>query len=99
MMGSARETPWHGQVKFDPSIRNAFSLTADPSIDTVLAVALEGELGETPGALRNKSKGPTRRDGVFLMKSGPSRVLRPLLSDVAFGPALTLTDSATLVSC
>ena len=47
--GSARATPLHGQVKFVPSIRNWFSLVPEPNADTVVAVPLDGEVGEIPG--------------------------------------------------
>jgi len=39
-LGSARETPAHGQVKFVPSMRNRFSLPPDPNADTVFTVPL-----------------------------------------------------------
>ena len=51
MIGSARETPWQGHVKLVPSMRNAFSFTADPNTDTVLIAPLAGAVGDTPGAL------------------------------------------------
>src|SRR5437667_7933871 len=49
-LGSARDTPWQGQVKFVPSTGNRFSLTPEPKADTVLTVPLAGEVGDTPGA-------------------------------------------------
>ena len=51
MIGSARETPWHGHVKLVPSIRNVFSLTPEPNTEIVLIDPLAGEVGETPGVL------------------------------------------------
>jgi hypothetical protein len=48
--GSDRAMPLHGQVKFVPSMRNWFSLVPEPNADTVVVVALDGEVGETPGA-------------------------------------------------
>ncbi len=64
--GSARATPLHGQVKFVPSIRNWFSLVPEPNADTVVEVALPGEVGETPGAARMKSNMLARRVGMAL---------------------------------
>ncbi len=69
MIGSARDTPWHGHVKFVPSMRNAFSLTADPNTDTVLMAPLAGEVGETPGALLIRLNMLYRRVGTDRMKS------------------------------
>ena len=45
-LGSARDTPAHGQVKFVPSMRNRFSFPPDPNADTVLFVPLDGEVPE-----------------------------------------------------
>src|SRR5436190_13688913 len=77
-LGSARDTPWHGQVKFVPSMRNRFSLTPDPKEDTVLTVPLVGEVGDTPGAARIKSNMLYRRVGISLRYSTPKRVSNPL---------------------
>lgn len=43
--------PLQGHVKLVPSMRNAFSLTADPNTATVLTEPLDGDVGDTPGAL------------------------------------------------
>ena len=48
--GSDRATPLHGQVKFVPSNRNWFSFVPEPNAETVVAVPLDGDVGETPGA-------------------------------------------------
>ncbi len=78
MLGSARETPWHGQVKFVPSMRNVFSFTADPNAETVLTVPLDGDVGEIPGAFFRKSNMLKRRVGVVAMSSASKRVWMPL---------------------
>ena len=54
-LGSARETPPHGHVKFVPSMRNRFSLLPEPNVDMVLTEPLDGEVGDTPGAAFMKS--------------------------------------------
>src|ERR671932_1570416 len=78
-LGSARETPAHGQVKLVPSIRNRFSFPPEPNADTVFTVALEGEVGETPGAALIASNILNRLDGMALRYSDPKRVSNPLL--------------------
>src|SRR5262245_26932214 len=94
-LGSARDTPWHGHVKFVPSMRNMFSLTPPPNEDTVLAVPLVGEVGDTPGAALIKSNMLNRRVGIVLRYSGPNRVSNPLsLASVREPDAWTTTDSA-----
>src|ERR1700756_1359803 len=77
-LGSARDTPAHGHVKFVPSMRNRFSLPPEPKADTVLTVPLEGEGGDTPGVARIASNMLTRREGISLKYSGPKRVSKPL---------------------
>src|SRR5438034_10302499 len=77
-LGSARDTPWQGQVKFVPSMRNRFSLTPEPNADTVLTVPLAGEVGDTPGAALIKSNMLNRRVGIVLRYSAPKRVSNPL---------------------
>src|SRR4029453_3895140 len=77
-LGSARDTPAQGQVKFVPSMRNRFSLAPEPSTDTVLTLPLDGEVGDTPGAARIKSKMLNRRVGIALRYSVPKRVSNPL---------------------
>src|SRR5438445_7004947 len=95
-LGSARDTPWQGQVKFVPSTRNRFSLTPEPKADTVLTVPLAGEVGDTPGAARIKSNMLYRRVGIALRYSGPKRVSKPLsLASVREPDAWTTIDSAT----
>ncbi len=54
-------------MKFVPSMRNAFSLTADPNTETVFTVPLPGDVGETPGVLLIKSNMLNRRVGTFRM--------------------------------
>ena len=102
--GSDRATPLQGQVKFVPSIRNWFSLTPDPSADTlvtdtVFVVLPAGDVGEIPGADLTKSNMPNRPVGIVLSTSGPSRVSSPLLRASIREPApCTVTDSATPAS-
>src|SRR5215813_3584330 len=95
-LGSARDTPWHGQVKFVPSMRNMFSPTPEPKEDTVLTVPLVGEVGDTPGVARIKSNILYRRVGIVLRYSGPKRVSKPLsLASMREPVPWTTTDSAT----
>src|SRR3954454_10651499 len=75
--GSARATPLHGQVKFVPSMRNWFSLVPEPNADTVVAVALDGDVGDTPGADLIASNMLDRRVGMVWRSSDPTRVLKP----------------------
>ena len=102
--GSARATPLHGQVKFVPSMRNWFSLTPEPSADTLVAdtvvvVPLAGEVGEIPGAALMKSNMLNRPVGMALRSSGPNRVSNPLPRASMREPApCTVTDSATPAS-
>src|SRR6187200_3714549 len=94
-LGSARETPAHGHVKFVPSIRNRFSLPPDPKADTVLTVPLEGDVGEMPGAARIESNMLNRREGIVPRYSGPMRVSKPLVRTSIRDPGpSTTTDSA-----
>ena len=51
-------------MKLVPSMRNMFSLTADPNTDTVLTEPLAGEVGETPGVLLIRLNMLYRRDGI-----------------------------------
>src|SRR5262249_24939554 len=76
-LGSARDTPAHGHVKFVPSMRKRFSLPPDPNADTVVTVPLDGDVGDTPGAARIASNMLNRRDGIALRYSGPKRVSKP----------------------
>src|SRR4030095_14360999 len=78
-LGSARDTPAHGQVKFVPSMRNRFSLPPDPNAETVVIVPLDGDVGDTPGAALIASNMLNRRDGIVLRYSAPKRVSNPLL--------------------
>src|SRR4029453_16212194 len=95
-LGSARDTPWHGHVKFVPSMRNRFSLTPPPNEDTVLTVPLVGEVGDTPGAALIKSNMLYRRVGISLRYSTPKRVSNPLsLASVREPVPSTTIDSAT----
>src|SRR5215510_12293735 len=94
-LGSARDTPWHGQVKFVPSIRNMFSLTPEPNEETVLTMPLVGDVGETPGAALIKSNMLYRREGISLRYSTPKRVSKPLsLASMREPAASTTIDSA-----
>src|SRR5712691_5084806 len=77
-LGSARETPTYGPVKLVPSMRNTFSFPAEPNADTRLAVPLEGEVGDTPGADLIESNMLNRRVGMGPRYSGPMRVSIPL---------------------
>src|SRR5262249_15116624 len=79
MPGSDRATPLHGHVKFVPSIRNWFSLTPDPNADTEVVgeVALDRDVGDTPGAAMIKSNILPRRVGILVMSSGPNPVANP----------------------
>src|SRR4029077_19003702 len=98
-LGSARETPAHGQVKLVPSIRNRFSLPPEPNADTVFTVPLDGEVGDTPGAARIASNMLNRRVGMALRYSGPNRVSNPLLRASMREPdPSTVMDSATPAS-
>src|SRR3954468_367379 len=76
-LGSARETPAHGQVKFVPSMRNRFSFPLEPNADTVVTVPLDGEVGDMPGAALIESNMLTRRVGTARRYSGPKRVSKP----------------------
>src|SRR5262245_20479330 len=94
-LGSARDTPWHGHVKFVPSMRNMFSLTPEPNEDTVLVIPLVGEVGDTPGAALIKSNILYRRVGISLRYSTPKRVSKPLsLASMREPAACTTIDSA-----
>src|SRR5919201_6521820 len=95
-LGSARDTPMQGHVKFVPSMRNRFSLPPEPNTDTVLTVPLDGEVGDTPGAALIKSNMLYRRVGTTPRDSGPNRVSSPLLRASMREPApWTTIDSAT----
>src|SRR5215831_16348619 len=95
-LGSARDTPWQGQVKFVPSMRNMFSLTPEPNEDTVLTVPLVGDVGDTPGAALIKSNMLYRRVGISRRYSSPKCVSKPLfLASVREPAASTTIDSAT----
>src|SRR5262250_23334 len=94
-LGSAREMPAHGQVKFVPSIRNRFSLLPEPKADRVVDVALDGDVGEIPGAALRASNMLTRREGMALRYSWPKRVSKPLLRASMREPdPSTVIDSA-----
>src|SRR6266581_1375457 len=77
-LGSARDTPAHGQVKLVPSMRNRFSLPPEPKADTVLTVLLDGDVGDIPGAALIESNMLNRRAGTALRYSAPTRVSNPL---------------------
>src|SRR5580765_5520043 len=94
-LGSARETPAHGQVKLVPSMRNRFSLPPEPNADTVFTVPLDGDVGDTPGAALIASNMLKRRDGTARRYSGPKRLSNPLLRASMREPApSTVIDSA-----
>src|SRR5262245_10454532 len=98
MPGSERATPLHGQVKFVPSMRNWFSLTLEPSADTLVAdrlvvVPLAGEVGEIPGAALIKSNMLSRPVGIVLRSSEPNLLSSPLPRASIRDPASTVTDS------
>src|SRR6478672_12503332 len=76
--GSDRASPLHGQVKFVPSIENAFSLVPEPNAEMLLVDMLPGDVGEMPGAALTKSNMLKRRVGIALRSSGPKRVSNPL---------------------
>src|SRR6267142_5713912 len=98
-LGSARETPAHGQVKLVPSIRNRFSLPPEPNADTVFTVPLDGEVGDTPGAALIASNILNRRVGIARRYSGPNRVSNPVLRASMREPdPSTVIDSATPAS-
>src|SRR6185312_2203272 len=98
-LGSARDTPAHGQVKFVPSMRNRFSLPPEPNVDMVLTDPLDGEVGDTPGAALIKSNMLYRRVGMSSMDSRPNRVSNPLLRASICEPDVwTTIDSATPAS-
>src|SRR5215203_957927 len=73
---SVRATPLHGQVVFMPSTRNWFSLVPEPNTEMVVAILLDGEEGDTPGAALTKSHVP-RRVGIASTSSEPKRVANP----------------------
>src|SRR6185436_8689371 len=99
-LGSARETPAHGHVKFVPSMRNRFSLTPEPNAEMVFTVPLDGDVGETPGAARSESNMLKRRVGMRVRYSWPMRVSTPLVRASRREPApSTTTDSATPAGC
>jgi hypothetical protein len=97
-LGSARETPWQGQVKLVPSMRKAFSLTPDPNADTVLTVPLAGEVGDTPGADLIMSNMLNRRVGIVFRYSCPKRDSNPLLRASIRDVPSTMTASAMFAS-
>ena len=98
-LGSARDTPAHGHVKFVPSMRNRFSLPPDPNADTVLTVPLDGDVGDTPGAARIASNMLNRRVGMVWRYSGPNRGLEAAARALrSASPPSTTTDSATPAS-
>src|SRR6266851_2153690 len=100
--GSDRATPLHGHVKFVPSISHWFSLTPDPNADTVVVAdaALDGDVGEIPGAALMKSNMLMRRVGILVMSSGPNRVASPGSRASIRDPApSTEIDSARPASC
>src|SRR5262245_6685642 len=98
-LGSARDTPAQGQVKFVPSMRKRFSLPPEPKADTVLTVPLEGDVGDTPGAALIASNMLKRRVGMDLRYSDPKRVSNPLLRASIRDPDPSTTiDSETPAS-
>ena len=97
-LGSARDDPAHGHVKFVPSMRKAFSFTPDPNEDTMFTAPLDGDVGDMPGALRIASNMLNRRVGIIVRWSGPNRVSSPLERASMLEPAVTVTDWATLAS-
>src|SRR6195256_6042337 len=97
-LGSARETPAHGQVKFVPSMRNRFSLPPEPNADTVFTVPLDGDVGDTPGAARIASNMLNRRVGMALRYSGPNRVSNPLPRASMREPDPSTTNDSSMPS-
>src|SRR5262249_31373302 len=94
-LGSARDTPAQGQVKFVPSMRNRFSLPPEPNAETVLTVPLAGEVGDTPGAALIKSNMLNRRVGIVRRYSAPTRLSNPLpLASMREPDSWTTIDSA-----
>src|SRR5262245_11450022 len=94
-LGSARDTPMQGQVKFVPSMRNRFSLPPEPNADTVLTVRLDGDVGDTPGAALIISNMLNRPVGIVLRYSCPKRVSNPLsLASIREPDPSTTIDSA-----
>ncbi len=93
--GSVRATPLHGQVVFMPSSRNWFSLVPEPNAEMVVAIPLDGEVGEIPGAALIQSNILARRVGIVSMSSGPKRVPNPGFRGSMREPApCTTTDTA-----
>lgn len=66
-----------GHVVFVPSMRNWFSFVPEPKAETVVAVPLDGEVGEIPGADLRKSNMLDRRVGIVSRSSAPKRVPNP----------------------
>ena len=97
--GSVRATPLHGQVVFMPSMRNWFSLVPEPNAEIVVAIPLDGEVGDTPGAALTKSNMLARRVGIASMSSEPKRVPNPGFRASMREPVpSTTTDSSTPAS-
>src|SRR6516225_2979058 len=76
--GCGAAPPLHGQVKFVPSSRKAFSSTPPPKTETQLLFPLEGEVGETPGAALMKSNMLYRLTGIDFICSEPNRLDSPI---------------------
>jgi hypothetical protein len=60
-------------------VLEVFSLVPEPNAEMLLAVALPGEVGETPGATPIGSNMLNRRTGIVFRSSDPKRVSKPLL--------------------
>jgi hypothetical protein len=66
----------------------------------VVEVALDGDVGEIPGAALMKSNMLTRRVGILVMSSEPNRVANPVARASIRDPApSTEIDSARPASC
>jgi hypothetical protein len=94
-----RRRPLHGQVKFVPSIRNAFSLVPEPNTETLLLATLPGVVGDTPGAARIASNMLKRRIGMDSTASRPNRVSNPLFRASSCEPEPCTTSDSRTNSC
>src|SRR5688572_15476859 len=74
MPGSDLAVPLLGAVTFVPSIRNMFSLAAEPKTGASLVEVLTGEVGDAAGAVLIRSAGFAGRVGIVGGYAGPRRV-------------------------
>ena len=70
--------PWHGHVKFVPSMRNWFSLTPDPNGGDGVDAAAGRRRGRHAGRRPNHVEYAERRVGMLRSCSWPNRVAKPL---------------------